>query len=273
MPAWLTELGGVDWSGLRALLEPLTNDWMMMLFVVTTVFLSGALRGFVGFGASLVIVIVLSIVVGPPAAVAIAGLSGLGPGLQLLPTAMRHAERAFVLPFCLMAFLIAPIGTWVLVVTDPAIMKMLISVFVLVMVWMLYLDWKPAAVEGPTMLITVGAVAGFVQGSAGMGGPPAVAVALARTAPPVRQRANVIGATIALSVSGLLPLWYNGVFTWQIVFFSVIATPFYVLGTWLGSYLFGRHGHRFFRNAALLALAVVGVITFVLASTDYFNLG
>ncbi|MGI9477077.1 MAG: sulfite exporter TauE/SafE family protein [Hyphomicrobiaceae bacterium] len=260
MPAWLHDLIG-------QLLSATLSTVGISAFV--TVLIAGFVRGFVGFGSSLMIVMVLSLFVGPPAAVAIAGLSGLAPVLQLLPNAIRFSERAFVLPFASMTFIAAPIGTWVLVVADPAIMRIVISLFVLIMVVMLYRNWKPRGAENVGFLVSAGFVSGAVQGASGVGGPPAVAIALARSGSPQIQRANVIGTTSALTLCGLPPLWYNGVFTQSVVVIAVASVPFYMLGTWLGARAFSTYGNRHFRNAALLSLAVVGVVTLALAVRDY----
>ena len=168
-----------------------------------------------------------------------------------------------------MTFIAAPIGTWVLVAADPAIMRIVISLFVLIMVAMLYRSWQPRGADKPGFLVLAGFVSGVVQGGSGVGGPPAVAIALARPGTPQTQRANVIGATTALALCGLPPLWYNGVFTHSVVVLSVVSAPFYVLGTWFGARAFSAYGNRHFRNAALLSLAVVGVLTLALALGDY----
>ena len=52
---------------------------------------------------------------------------------------------------------------------------------------------------------------------------------------------------------------------------SFVSMPFYMVGTWLGARSFKQHGNRHFRNAALLSLAIVGVLTLALAAHDYFG--
>ena len=99
----------------------------------------------------------------------------------------------------------------------------------------------------------------------------AVAIALARQGAAHTQRANVIGATIALSFCGLPPLWWAGAFTFEVVAMSLAAVPFYWFGTWAGSLAFASYGSRYFRNAALLALALVGMVTMGLAINDYVS--
>jgi uncharacterized membrane protein YfcA len=265
MPVWIQDLIGHDLIAHFVSVAVSSAG----LLAIATVLIAGFLRGFVGFGSSLIIVMVLSVVVGPPAAVGVAGLSGIAPVAQLLPNAIRYSERSFVVPFGLFTFLAAPIGTWMLVAADPNFMKIVISLFVLVMVVMLYRDWRPRHARKPGFLMLAGAVSGLIQGGSGVGGPPAVAIALSRDGTAQTQRANVIGATTALTLCGLPPLWYNGVFTWQVIVLSLVSVPFYMFGTWLGARAFGQHGSRYFRNAALLSLAVVGVLTLGLAAYEY----
>jgi uncharacterized membrane protein YfcA len=249
--------------------EPVSYPGLAL--IVGTVLLAGFLRGFVGFGAALVIVMVVSLVLGPLVAVPIASLTGLPAMFQLLPNAIRFSERSFVVPFGLATFLAAPLGTWVLVSVEPAAMKIGISAFVLVMVAMLYRDWRPVRRPGPAVLLGAGAVAGLVQGSAGVGGPPAVAVALSRPGTAQQQRANVIGAVTALSLCSLIPLWYHGLFTRDVIVVSVALVPVYVGATWVGTRFFSLRGHRHYRNAALLTLAVIGVLTLALAVREYLT--
>jgi uncharacterized protein len=252
-------------------------DWLELLarpsalelaVVAAASFLAGFLRGFVGFGAALITVPVLSAVFGPIAAVPIASLIGLPALFQLLPDAIRFAERVIVVPIAFATFAAAPLGAWILVSVDPGAMKMAISTLVLAMVVMLHRGWRLTAEPGLGVLLGAGATAGLVQGSAGVGGPPVVAVALARPGDPAQQRANVVGVMTAIPLSSLLPLWYFGLFTRSVVVVSLVLIPLYSGATWLGARYFSLGGQRHFRNAALLALAVIGLATFALAVRD-----
>ena len=113
-----------------------------LVVVLIAVTIAGLLRGFVGFGAALISVPVFSLVLGPRAAIAINCVMGLPAVLQLLPEAIRRAERPFVLPISLATFVATPIGTWALVVTDPALMSVAISTLVLLMIAMLASGWR-----------------------------------------------------------------------------------------------------------------------------------
>lgn len=256
MDEWLETLAGV-----------MTPATLAMVFGAS--FIAGFLRGFVGFGGALVVIMVLSTVYGPHLAVAAAALSGVISMFQLLPEAVRRSDRSFVVPFGAASFIAAPLGTLILVAIAPELMRMAISGFVLLMVAMLYSDWRPKRTPGRTASFGAGIIAGLVQGSAGIGGPPAVAFALSRPGTAQQQRANVLGALVSLTLCALGPLWYHGLFSRQSIVIGLMLIPVYSAATWIGTRFFSRGGHRYFRNAALLILAAIGIITLTMAVRDY----
>ena len=115
--------------------------------------------------------------------------------------------------------------------------------------------------------------AGLVQGAAGVGGPPVVALVLSRPGDAETQRANVIGTVSALALSSPVPLWYYGLFTPSVLILSLVLFPLFTLSVWAGARFFSGGGQRHFRGAALLMLAVIGMITLGLAVQDYIARG
>lgn len=244
------------------------DRWLAL--VIAAVALSGFMRGFVGFGAALVSVPILSLVLGPKTAIAVTGVMGLPALVQLLPEAIRGAERPLVLPIGIATFLAAPVGTLLLVTIDPALMKIAISGLVLAMVAMLASGWQVKGEVGPLRLLVAGVVGGLIQGSAGMGGPPVVAVVLARAGNAVQQRANVLALMTVMSLSSLLPLVLYGLMTRRAVLIGALLFPVYSLTTWFGSRYFAVGGQAYYRRAAIGMLACVGLATLAIALRGYF---
>jgi len=242
---------------------------LAVVFIVVMV--AGLLRGFVGFGAALISVPVFSLVLGPHAAIAVNNVMGLPAVFLLLPEAVRRAERAVVLPICTAIFAAAPIGTWALVSIDPAIMSVAISTLVLIMVAFLASGWRLRGRIGIGKLVAAGVAGGFVQGVAGVGGPPVVAVALSRPGEASQQRANVLALMTAVSLSSILPLLYHGLFTRQTVIIGLVLIPFYSAATALGARYFTLGGQRHYRRAALATLATIGMATLVASLRNYLK--
>ena len=239
--------------------------------VLCTVMFAGFLRGFVGFGAALIVVPVLSLVYGPIIAVPASILLALPATAQLLPDAIRYSEPRFVLPVSIPVFAAAPVGVWGLASVDPAIMKIVISSMVVVMVILLLRGWKLSHAPGWVVLSVAGAAGGVIQGAAGIGGPPVVAVALSRAGPVSQQRANVVGVMTAVSLASFIPLWHFDLLGRQAMELGLLLFAPNMLATWFGARYFSRSGQGHYRIAALSILGIIGVSTLGAAIMDYLQ--
>src|SRR5690606_939138 len=212
---------------------------------------------------------VLSLAYDPRLAVATMTVVGIPTLLQLLPDAIRTSERPIVIPISLAILLATPVGTWILVSVNPALMKIVISALVVIMVAMLARGWRLEGSVGRPVLVAAGVAGGLIQGTAGIGGPPVVAVALSRPGSAVQQRGNVLALMTAISISSLLPLWYYGLFTRQAIVMGLLLLPVYGGSILVGSRYFARGGQRHYRNAALTMLGLIGTATLLAALRNY----
>ena len=242
-----------------------------LMVAIAAVLVGGFLRGFVGFGAALVIVPVLSLAYGPLVAIPALTVIGIPTLVQLLPDAIRHSERRIVVPMSAAILLSAPLGTWVLVSVAPALMKMVISGLVIGLVGMLARGWKLDGDVSRPVLVLAGVAGGLVQGAAGVGGPPVVAIALSRPGSPTEQRGNVLALMTAISLASLAPLSFFGLFTREAVVIGLVLLPVYGAAILIGSRYFSGGGKRHFRHAAIGLLLVIGLATFAIALTNYVS--
>ena len=241
------------------------------VLIAFAVALGGFLRGFVGFGAALASVPVISLVFGPQLALPIVTIMGLPSVVQLLPDAVRNCEPPIVIPISIAIFIGVPLGTWVLVSVDPDLMKIFIALLVLLMVGALALGWKLDQQVHASKLLLSGLVGGLVQGAAGIGGPPVVAIALSRAGSPERQRGNVLAVMTVIALCSLLSLYYFGLVTAQAVRIGLTLLPIYLAFSWIGSRYFSSGGRNYFRSAALAMLALISVTSLVVASWNYLG--
>lgn len=236
-----------------------TFDLTSILLIAGAAAIGGFLRGFVGFGGALALVPVLSLAVGPRVAVAVASMVGLPAVIQLLPEAFRHSDRRLVGPIAVSMLFAAPLGSLILTSIDQRIMTGAIGIVVMLLA---LLTWK--APKGPFMRrrsvsIAAGAASGLLQGAAGIGGPPAVAVLVAQGGEPRQLRANVIAATAVMSLFGAASHIAFGLFTMKAATISLMLLPIFIGCTWLGTRFFMLGGSRYFRAAALAILIGIGL--------------
>lgn len=155
------------------MLSPLLSELSVVTAIgaVMTIAFGGFLRGFLGFGAALLIVPVLSAILTPERALVIVFLIELPTVMYLMPGALRAGDPRTVAPIVLAMFFTIPFGVYFLVSADPEVIKVVISLLVLAMVGLLASGWKPKTKIRMGTMILAGSLSGLISGAAGVGGP------------------------------------------------------------------------------------------------------
>lgn len=231
------------------------------LLVLATLMVGGLLRGFVGFGAALVIIPIVSLLYSPKEAVALHAVIEIPALFRLVPIAVRHADGKLVWPLIVGLAVMMPIGSWFLAYIDPEIMTLAIAIIVLTLVILIASDWRYRGRIGKPVSFTTGAVSGMIQGAAGVGGPPIVAVLLSRPDPPDIIRGNILAAMAAIHVIAIGVYGAYGFFTKDIIILGILFSPPFILAISLGARHYDKGGSSYYRRAALTVLACVALVS------------
>ena len=234
--------------------------WSLTLCLVG-ISIGGFLRGFLGFGAALVIVPILSIPLPPVVAIAVLVIIEIPNVVYLVRSSIHEANLKTVQPMLFGLIVAVPVGTAVLVQVDPEKMRLVISVILLLTVGLLASGWRIKGKLAGGILFASGAVGGLIQGSAGMGGPPLVTTLMSMLNPANVTRANIIAVLSALSLVNLMTLTIYGKINLNILIFGAAGAPLYVFCNWLGTRFFRETGNERFRQVALTALAATALVT------------
>jgi uncharacterized membrane protein YfcA len=115
----------------------------------------------------------------------------------------------------------------------------------------------------PTAAVTaaVGAIAGFFNGVAQVGGPPIVLYWLRDTTAARIVRANIIVFFAVSSVFTTITYLIGGVLTTAVVGLVVLTGPAFGVGLWLGSQMFGLASEEAFRRACYVLIALAALIS------------
>lgn len=232
-------------------------DWRLFAAVVATA-IAGVMRGYSGFGTAVILAPVYSLLWGPRAGVPVMLLMELVVSVQLLPSAMKEADRRVVLPLGGAAALATPLGAWFLFTVDGEVLRRFIGGFVLVFGLLLMSGWRYHGTRPLPLNIAIGAVAGLLKGSTGMSGPPVILYLLAGLEEAKRHRANLIMffATIAI-VSVIVPVLGGLVDAASLLRLAVLL-PVMALTVPIGIRLFGVIPVRLYRPFAMGVLLAAG---------------
>ena len=196
-------------------------------------------RGLAGFGMAILLVPVLALAILPREAVVVANWLGLLIGLVGLRGILGASEKS-ALQIGAAAVIAAPVGVWLLAVTDPALARLAIALIALGSFVLVLLPKRPAHHQ-PSLTETgvTGLASGVLTGFAGMPGPPVVPYYLRREIPAQLARASMMTVFLITSAAGIVAATLLGVATTREPLLAGLLFPAVLLGNWLGNLAFG----------------------------------
>jgi uncharacterized membrane protein YfcA len=236
----------------------LSPSFITMIIIV---YFAGIIRGYSGFGSALFAIPALAIIFGPVQAVAIEILIEIPVSIGLLPMAMKSAKKETILPMLIAFILFVPVGTLLLVLINPNILKIIISLFVLVAVLVISQQSKITSLFSTKASFIVGAISGVTQGLAGMAGPFFAIAILARDESSTITRANITMLSAAIICISVISFFIFGLINYQTIFYALLASPAILLGAWTGSVLFHKYSYKNFKTIILYLLTFSALFT------------
>ena len=218
-------------------------------------------RGYSGFGFSLLAITALSLRLAPAEIVPSIFLMEIAASLHLLPSIWRdiHWRTIGVL---LVGYTVAvPFGVWLLASMPQAPMKIALGLAVLISTLLLMRGFALKRMPGTAATVTTGAASGLLNGAFGIGGPPVILFFFSSPAGEAIGRASVIAFFLATDAIGLVFLAREGLVTQDSFLRALIFLPALVAGIWLGAHSFKHSDQASFRRWVLRLLAVLAALT------------
>jgi uncharacterized protein len=144
------------------------------LFFVTVVILAGYVRGYGGFGFSMITVSGLALLFPPAVIVPGVLLLEIVASTYLVAGVWRKVDWRALLWLSGGVFLGTPVGVWLLGFLPEHLLKIAIAIVVAVLAGLLRIGFRPSRKVGRGGTLLTGAVSGIFNGTAAVGGPPVV---------------------------------------------------------------------------------------------------
>lgn len=229
------------------------------------VFLAAIVRGYSGFGFSLLAITSLSLIMEPAEIVPSIFMLEIAASLHLLPGIWRDIHWRSLLPLIAGCFIGTPIGVALLASLPSATLQIALAVFVLVAAALLWRGFSLKKVPSPLGAGAVGGVAGFCNGAFGIAGPPAILFYFSAPAGHTIGRASLVAFFLATDLIGLPMLWQAGLVTPETAYRALAFLVPLMAGVWLGARSFKSADPARFRKIVLLLLAVLAVLSAIKA--------
>ena len=224
---------------------------------------AGLAKGFAGFGAGIILTILLSFVYGPVQAVAMLMVLDLLALIQMMPRAAGQTDWRLIGPLALISCLLAPVGLYALLSVEPDTMRRAIGVVVLSMALIMLSGWRYRGATRPAVTGGVGVLAGLLMGGTGLGGPPVILYVLSQPEPARRARAGMVSYFAVVTVFMIVVLAWRSAINELTLWRCAILAPWFGFTIWVGSHLFQLGSEAAFRKIVLSILVVAGLAAII----------
>lgn len=236
---------------------------LVIAYGAICIFLAAIVRGYSGFGFSLLSITALSLVIPPAQIVPSIFMLEVAASLHLLPGIWKDVHWPSLGPLVIGCLLATPLGVWLLAHVPAAPMQIALAIFVLIATALLFKGYALKTMPGKLAAAGVGAASGFANGAFGIGGPPVILFYFASPAGNIAGRASVIAFFLATDLIGLAFQSREGLVTWEAFLRALTFILPLLAGIWLGARSFKGADPATFRKWVLIILAVLAVLTAV----------
>jgi len=233
--------------------------------LIAIVAAGGFMRGFAGFGTTLVMVPFLSILISPREAVLIALTTDVLVMIPLFPKAAVRAEWKPIIPLLIGSFFAMPFGVWFLIFASLETIKLLIAILVIGSAMLLLSGWTYKGARTTLLSFLIGSFSGVTNSATGIGGPPIAVYFIAKGMSAINLRASLNAVGFIMEGFAAVVIYIAGEFDTQNLLTILILLPFMLLFTWLGSLTFRIIDNNLFKKLVLSFLIISGGYIFLSA--------
>ena len=239
----------------------LTGWELLALAAFTSI--GGFMRGFAGFGTTLIMVPLFSLIIEPVVAIDATAT------IPLAPNAFRQAEWKPIIPLMTASFLVTPLGAYILIIASADTMRLAIAVMVIFSALLLLSGWRYKGKQTPLLSFIVGGVSGTIGTATGAGGPPVAVYFMSgpSLALQIRASLNCMGF-LKLSLSAIT-IAFASAFAVATYYTALALLPVMLGFSWIVSKFFHGVSDEKFRRLLNYILILVGLA--IIARTFLFS--
>ena len=234
-------------------------SYSALAFASGCIFLAAIVRGFSGFGFSLLAISALSLVYAPQEIVPTIFMLEVAASIHLLPSIWKDIHWRSLAPLLLGCLIATPFGVWLLANVPARPLQIALSIFVLVATALLWWGYALKSMPGTFTSTAAGAASGLANGAFGIGGPPVILFYFASPAGNIAGRASLIAFFLATDLIGLANQSVHGLVTKEAALRALLFLPPLIVGVWLGARSFKTMDATLFRKWVLGILAVLAI--------------
>ncbi len=224
---------------------------------------AGFIRGFTGFGGPAFMLAVLTLFFPPLDVIGQILIIEFIATTYLFAGLWRQVDWQSTLPLAIATVITMPFGHWLLTHTDASTMKLVIAILILIACVLMLTGFRYQRPMTRVSLIVLGLIGGLIFGASYIA---LIVVAIVLMGPYNKGESR----TLIISWNFIVAIWYIAISFYRDqsqvsdIAEAVPATCAYLIGTWAGAKLFDGSNESGYRNAAIVTLLALAVISIVL---------
>jgi hypothetical protein len=238
------------------------GDWQILALSSAAIFLAAIVRGFSGFGFSLLSITAIALILPVKQIVPSIFLLEIAASINLIPGIWREIHWRS-LTWLMVGYVIGlPAGAYVLIYAPEASAQLVLGIFVVGMAVLMLRGFRLEETPGTGASTATGIASGVLNGAFGIGGPPVVLFYFSTPGAAAIGRASIIFFFLFTDALGVGYFATQGIVTMQSFVQGALWLPALLVGVWLGAHGFRRMNEQVFRRwvlVILMALALLGI--------------
>ena len=240
----------------------LTTDSPGVLAIALVAFGAGIIRGFTGFGGPAFMLAILTIFFTPFSIVSKILVVDIFASVYSFVAHFREVHWKSTATMVIPTLVFIPLGHWLLIELDPALMKRAIAVIIAVACITMLIGYRYKKPMSMAWLVAVGICAGIIFGGSYIALIAVVPVLLGPYSKH-ESRTLIIAWTFFSVIAFALVSAFSGTTTGDDVLIALPGAVTYMLGAWLGSKGFRQASEKLFRRASIGILLLLSIFNLV----------
>jgi uncharacterized membrane protein YfcA len=254
---------------LTELLDVINLTLTELGYVALCVLLGAIIKGYSGFGASIFWVVSVSLMLPPIQVVPMALMFEVISSFYLLPSIWKDVRWKSISHLMIGTCIGTPLGIYALASLTATSIRMALAVIVLMTAMLLLRGFTLDKVPGKRATVGVGALAGILNGSMSIGGPPVVLFYFSSPIGIAVSRASIIAYFFGLDVVGTAMLSSQGLIDASLFWRAVLLIPLLLLGALIGNWGYKKSNPDRFKKTVLYIWVFFSIMLLVRVAWEF----
>jgi uncharacterized membrane protein YfcA len=234
-------------------------DIYIIAFSALAVLVAGIIRGYSGFGFSMIATTSLTLVLPPVEVIPVVLLLEILASASLLPRVWKQIDWRSLSWLSVGVLLGTPPGVFLLAHVPAKPMRAGIAFTIMLFVVLLWRGFHLKKMPGKPETVTTGLFSGFLNGAAAIGGPPVILFYFSSPAGVAVSRASIIAYFLGTDSLAWLVSLAQGLVTLQTGILTGILCAPLLVGIFIGNRFFTRSDESAFKQKVLILLMVLSL--------------